>query len=56
MAMDWRSGEANLIFGSCILINALVIGIETDSRDPNVDAWPTGWDIVEPRMAGSMAL
>jgi voltage-gated sodium channel len=40
-----ESGEANLIFGFMILVNAFAIGIETDSRDPyNTDM---RWDIVE---------
>jgi voltage-gated sodium channel len=40
-----ESGEANLIFGLMILINAFAIGIETDSRDPyGTDIF---WDIVE---------
>jgi len=41
-----ESGEANLIFGSCILINAFVIGIETDKRNPYLES-QLGWDIVE---------
>jgi voltage-gated sodium channel len=40
-----ESGEANLIFGAMILINAFAIGFETDYRDPyNKDL---KWDIVE---------
>jgi hypothetical protein len=40
-----ESGEANLIFGLMILINAFAIGLETDNRDPyNADL---KWDVVE---------
>jgi voltage-gated sodium channel len=40
-----ESGEANLIFGLMILINAFAIGIETDSRDPYDSDY--FWDAVE---------